>query len=246
MSGKILIIHQGAIGDLILSLPAIKAIREYFPHLSFHIMGHPSRLELLPVEPGQIVSIDIPGLSSFYTTKPDPPEKLSQYLGQFEKVIIFGEEKEEALVNGMKMAGVTEILRVGTFPDRDIHVSDHQAIILLSTGIEVKNRIPRIHITHEDLRLADEVLLSHNLKKCDQIIFLHPGNGSGKKSWSPVSFALLAQYLQDRLKIKIVIIEGPADGAQVEDFYRHFHGGSAVRIVSPPLRTLAALLKRGK
>jgi ADP-heptose:LPS heptosyltransferase len=67
-----------------------------------------------------------------------------------------------------------------------------------------------------------------------------------KKSWSPISFALLAQYLQDTLNIKIVIIEGPADGAQVEEFYKYFNGGSTVRIVSPPLRTLAALLKRGK
>ncbi|MCX5886908.1 MAG: glycosyltransferase family 9 protein [Proteobacteria bacterium] len=246
MSGKILIIHQGAIGDLILSLPAITAIREYFPHLSFHIMGHPSRLELLPVEPEQIVSIDMPGLSSFYTTKPDPPKKLSQYLGKFEKVIIFGEKAEEALLNGMKMAGITEILRIDTSPDRDIHATDHQASVLSSAGIEVKERTPLIHIAHEDARLADEVLLSHNLEMNDRIIFLHPGSGSIKKSWSPVSFALLAQYLQDRLNMKIVIIEGPADGAQVEEFYRHFNSGSTVRIVSPSLRTLAAILKRGK
>jgi ADP-heptose:LPS heptosyltransferase len=246
MGGKILIIHQGAIGDLILSIPAIAAIREYFPHLSFHIMGHPSRLELLPVEPEQIVSIDKPGLSSFYTTKPDPPGQVNQYLGQFEKVIIFGGKREEALFNGMKMAGITETLRIDTLPDRNIHVTDHQAAVLSLAGIEVKDRTPRIHIEHEDARLADEALLSHNLEKSDRIIFLHPGSGSMKKSWSPISFALLAQYLQDTLNIKIVIIEGPADGAQVEEFYKYFNGGSTVRIVSPPLRTLAALLKRGK
>jgi ADP-heptose:LPS heptosyltransferase len=247
MSGKILIIHQGAIGDLILSLPAITAIREYFPHLSFHIMGHPSRLELLPVETEQIVSIDMPGLFSFYTTKPDPSEELKQYLRQFEKVVIFGMKSEDVLVKSFKMIGVQDVLTIETFPDRNIHVIDHQATVLSSAGIEVKDRTHRINIERKNARLADEELLRHNLVETnDRIIFLHPGSGSMKKSWSPVRFALLAQYLQDALHITIVIIEGPADGAQVEEFYRHFNGGSAVRIVSPPLRTLAALLKRGK
>ena len=245
-NSKILIIHQGAIGDLILSLPAITALREHFTNHIFSFIGYPSTLELLPVEPEQIVSIDMPGLSSFYTTKPDPPEELKQYLAKFEKVIIFGMRGGEDLVKGMNAIGVKEVFRIDTFPDHCIHVTDYQASILSSLGTEVKNRVPRLSISEQDKKLAGEVLLRHGVKEDKPLIFIHPGSGSIKKSWPSHHFAKLARNLQERFSARIAVIEGPADRAQAETLSASLKGSSTVKIGKLPLRTLAVLLKRGK
>ena len=44
---RILIIHQGAIGDFILSLPAIGSFKHNYPDASIEIWGHPHILKLV-------------------------------------------------------------------------------------------------------------------------------------------------------------------------------------------------------
>ena len=41
MSPKILVIHQGALGDFILSLPALQTIKKAFPEGCFEMLGYP-------------------------------------------------------------------------------------------------------------------------------------------------------------------------------------------------------------
>ncbi|WP_169703236.1 glycosyltransferase family 9 protein [Candidatus Kuenenia stuttgartensis] len=43
----ILILRPCAIGDLIITLPALHALREYFPNAYIEIMGYPSYLEIV-------------------------------------------------------------------------------------------------------------------------------------------------------------------------------------------------------
>jgi ADP-heptose:LPS heptosyltransferase len=244
-SGKILVIHQGAIGDLVLSLPAISALTKYFSNVSFHFMGYPDRLKLLLVEIDTVISIHWSGFSSLYTSKPDPPPGLKQYLEQFEKVVVFGTKGDEILVNSLKMIGVKEVLRIDSFPDQNMHVIDHQASILSSVGIEVKDKNPRLFIRDEDERSAKEFLFHNDIKENDQLIFFHLGSGSIKKTWPTSHFTQLAKDLQDMVSIKIAVIQGPADREQTQAFYTHLNGVNTVKIDSLPLKTLAAILKLG-
>src|SRR4030042_5854181 len=44
---SILVIHQGALGDFILALPALETLRKAFPHAKSVIMGYPRILDLV-------------------------------------------------------------------------------------------------------------------------------------------------------------------------------------------------------
>ncbi len=44
---KILVIHQGAIGDLVLSLPALQTIKNAFPERAIEMLGYPGILSLV-------------------------------------------------------------------------------------------------------------------------------------------------------------------------------------------------------
>src|SRR5262245_38178009 len=70
--GKILVIRGGAIGDFILTLPALAALRRHFPHASLDILGYPGTAILAVREglAGSVLPIESPGLASFFTRSP--------------------------------------------------------------------------------------------------------------------------------------------------------------------------------
>ena len=72
---QILIIHQGALGDFILSLPAIGAFRFHYPHATITIWGHPEILRLAHNRfyADTIASLEQPGLALFYSEQDLPP-----------------------------------------------------------------------------------------------------------------------------------------------------------------------------
>ena len=63
---SILVIHQGALGDFILALPALETLRKAFPHAKSAIMGYPRILELVEKRfyAEEILSIDQKGMAT--------------------------------------------------------------------------------------------------------------------------------------------------------------------------------------
>ena len=68
MPDKILIIHAGGIGDLLLALPAMRIFRQAFPHSILEFLGRPERLALIShdLQANSVHSIDQGGMAYFY------------------------------------------------------------------------------------------------------------------------------------------------------------------------------------
>ena len=68
MTGKILVIRGGAIGDFILTWPAIAALREKFPNHRLEILGYPriAQLAILGGLADSVSPIEAPTLSPFF------------------------------------------------------------------------------------------------------------------------------------------------------------------------------------
>src|SRR5574341_205727 len=65
---SVLAIHQGALGDFILALPALETLRRAFPQVKSVIMGYPRILELVERRfyADDILSVDQKGMASFF------------------------------------------------------------------------------------------------------------------------------------------------------------------------------------
>ena len=74
----ILIIHQGALGDFILSLPAIGAFRHAYPGSTIEIWGYTAILRLVEGRfyADAIASINRPGMSNLYSESASAPDAL--------------------------------------------------------------------------------------------------------------------------------------------------------------------------
>jgi heptosyltransferase-2 len=104
------VIHQGALGDFILALPALETIRKAFPHAKSVIMGYPRILELVEKRfyADEILSIDQKGMASFFVREGVLDSQLSQYFETFDLIVVFGKEGEGTVIGNLrKSKGVT-------------------------------------------------------------------------------------------------------------------------------------------
>ncbi|MFL6588960.1 MAG: glycosyltransferase family 9 protein, partial [Chthoniobacterales bacterium] len=85
---RILVIRGGAIGDFVLTLPAIKLLRESFPSARLEILGykHIAALAENRFYAHAVRSIESGSLSRFFTRDAVLPSDLRDYFGSFDLI----------------------------------------------------------------------------------------------------------------------------------------------------------------
>jgi ADP-heptose:LPS heptosyltransferase len=219
---SILVIHQGALGDFILALPALETLRHAFPHARSVIMGYPRILELVEERfyAEEVLSIDQRGMASFFVREGVLDLPLSQYFGTFDLIIVFGKEGEGTVIGNLRRVCQGRILHINSFPpwDEKVHFTDHLLKQFARYGFPVSGSIPRLQLTESDQGWAGDFWKSKRMtpEERSKVIILHPGSGSKKKVWPLDRFLNLAHILQDRLGSRILIVLGPAEGPEVQ------------------------------
>ncbi len=126
---SILVIHQGALGDFILGLPALRVLRKTFPKARSVIMGYPRILELVENRfyAEEIVSIDQRGMASFFVRGGTLDAGLSRFFSTFDLIVVFGKVGEVPVIGNLRLLFEGRILHSNPFPpehDRT-HLSEH-------------------------------------------------------------------------------------------------------------------------
>jgi len=191
---NLLIVHLGALGDLLLSRPALLAIRGAFPFTKFSLLGYPHILSLLKRElrVNNIYDANGPFIAHLYTGK-----KID-FWESFDQIIFFshyGSEWEETLRKIDK-----RIWFIKPFPrDEDIHVTVYQQRQLKDYGIEYS--LDFLPLT-----------LDNSMDEIDDIevpkVLIHPGSGSKRKNWPEEKFLCLIKYLAKMTSVGIIIGPG--------------------------------------
>src|SRR5271157_4348168 len=89
--GKILVIRGGAIGDFILTLPALAALRQQFPEAFLEVLGYPHIVQLA-LTAGLVDcarSIDARPLASFFARNGDLAEEMRDYFSEFDLILSY-------------------------------------------------------------------------------------------------------------------------------------------------------------
>jgi ADP-heptose:LPS heptosyltransferase len=233
---SILVIHQGALGDFILALPALETLHHAFPHARSVIMGYPRILELVEKRfyAEEVLSIDQRGMASFFVREGVLDFPLSQYFGTFDLIIVFGKEGEGTVVGNLRRVCQGRILHINSFPpwDEKVHFTDHLLKQFGRYGFPVSGSIPRLQLKESDQGWAGDFWKSKGMtpEERSKVIILHPGSGSKKKVWPLDRFLNLAHTLQNRLGSKILIVLGPAEGPEIQKAFER---------IGPPVPILA-------
>jgi heptosyltransferase-3 len=98
---RILVIRGGAIGDFLLTLPALKLLRDAFPSAHLEILGYKHIIALAENRgyADLVRSIDYAPLASFFSRDGELPAKLAQYFRSFEQIISYLFDPDEIFAN---------------------------------------------------------------------------------------------------------------------------------------------------
>src|SRR5881396_2593091 len=109
---RVLVIRGGAIGDFILTLPAIKALRDACPNAHIEILGyrHIAALAENRFYAQAVRSIEYGPLSSFFAKNSELPAELANYFASFDLIISYLFDPDRIFENNLRRCGVENLL----------------------------------------------------------------------------------------------------------------------------------------
>ena len=203
---RILVIRGGAIGDFILTLPAIAALRRQFPQAHLEVLGYP-HIAQLAVAGGladRVQPIEARGLAGFFarggTLEPD----LMDYFSEFDLVISYLYDPDEIFKTNVGRCLVKQFIVGPHRPDEAdrIHATQVYLKPLERLAIFDADPIPRLALDPRPLTL-------------DPILALHPGSGSEKKNWPETKWAGLIQQVIATTRWNLLLVGGEAEGERL-------------------------------
>src|SRR4028119_998775 len=110
---RILVIRGGAIGDFILTLPAIKLLREAFPEAHIEILGYKHIIALAEKRfyADAVRSIEYSALAGFFGKGTELAPELADYFRSFDLIVSYLFDPDQHFDRNLRRCGVEEILR---------------------------------------------------------------------------------------------------------------------------------------
>ena len=230
---RILVIRGGAIGDFILTLPAIRLLRDAFPSAHLEILGYKHIVALAEMSgyADAARSIEYGPLSSFFQRDAALSPELIEYFRGFQQVVSYLFDPDETLATNLRRAGVQKLITGSPKITGREHAARQLARPLESLALHLDDPAPRI--VPNEPRKIDSALSA-----------IHPGSGSESKSWPIERFAALAQSLLQRdEKQRLLLVAGEADEAPLAHLKRVLPNDRFRVAQNLPLPALANLLQ---
>jgi ADP-heptose:LPS heptosyltransferase len=197
-----LICHRGALGDFILTWPALYCLRDTLPHYQFLGIGRPEYMQLA-ISFGLLdtyLNNESAGLLDFFCGKRIPEE-----IGSPQGAVLWLTDGQET-VEILRQSASLPVVCIPPFPQMQIHLAQYYCSVMQS------------HFT---------ITIPQDLSDCfparvaeGQYALIHPGSGSFKKNYNPLFYLDLANVLRRSGYCKVGFIFGPVEDEKMnkEDF----------------------------
>jgi len=238
-----LVIHPGALGDVLQSVPALRALRCCGP-LAFSGQARFGRLlDALGVIDAAL-PFDTLGLEALFTREPLPSSLVTRLAG-FDQIVSWFGAKDDVYRARLRAIAKDSVV-VPSQPAEGSHLSVWQHL-LATTGREMESH-DRPEIAPIDPRGscregAARTLATLGVLPSRPMLVVHPGAGGVSKLWPVERYARVVDWMMSAAGVQILIHRGPAD-AEVAERLSRLLDGRAAHLVEPELPLLAAVLAR--
>jgi ADP-heptose:LPS heptosyltransferase len=216
--GRIVVLHPGALGDVLLAVPALRALRAGAPADELVLAAQPRIGALLTslAVVDRDIAFDTLGLETLFTDD-DPPERLRTLVADARVVSWFG-AGDATFVRRLR-ALVPDAVISSTKPPPATTVWRH---LLASThplagGPEgaIEDACRPMPVPSALAAKGRRALTAAGWAGERGLLMIHPGAGGVTKRWPTEGFAAVAETLVKTAGLDVVVHDGPADHAAV-------------------------------
>jgi heptosyltransferase-2 len=208
---RILVLRGGAIGDFLLTLPALTAIRRQWPTAYIELMGYPhiAQLSVVGGLANKVVSLNGPTAAQLFCPHPALPAEQIRHIRSFNLIVSYLNDPDEVVKENLIAAGARNVICGCPL------VTDSHAIDTLMKPLE------QLGIANSGNEYSTLPLSAPNIENGqrrarrlgEHVVAIHPGSGSPRKNWRLGKFLRIAKRLQVELGFTPVITLGEADEA---------------------------------
>ena len=211
MKPRILVIRGGAIGDFILTLPAIRLLRENFPDAQLEILGYEHIVALAHGRfyADAIRSIEYSAMAGFFVPNSVLAPDLAEYFAGFQQIVSYLFDPDRIFEQNVRRCGVENFLACFRKIDGGEHAARRWARPLEELDLILSVPAARLYPAEADRAFAREFQLA------DATIAIHPGSGSASKNWPLENWLWLIGRLLGKGEASILVVGGEADQAQI-------------------------------
>jgi ADP-heptose:LPS heptosyltransferase len=241
--GNILVIDFGQLGDVVLSLPALRAIRERFPRARITVAVGSPGAPIVELSGYADTTLVVDRVALRDGPKPLSILRIARIVqevrrAQFDFVIDLHSLYETNLLGFL--SGATKRLYARR-PNRSLdflanfdprppvedtrpsrHAVDRYLDVLTPLGIKDAERVPRLRTRPEDDAEVERMLIKEKADMGAPLVGMFPGAGHPARRWPLARFAELAEQLIRNDEVRIALFAGPEERAFVKEMRATF------------------------
>ncbi|MDA8238869.1 MAG: glycosyltransferase family 9 protein [Nitrospiraceae bacterium] len=203
----ILVWHQGALGDLLLSLPAVYSIKKHFAPCRLHLI---SRTDLAGVIVASGIADEVSSnekaMYADFFREDSLPTTASEFLRKMHAAFVFMKRRDRTFMKNLRKH-VPFCRSVSTVPQQGerVHVAAFQLGELLRAGISSYGT-PRLCVAPPA-----------GIGGGRPYVTIHPGSGGKWKRWNLRGFADVMDALAEVGSYRFLVLLGPAERGMREE-----------------------------
>jgi len=243
---RILVIRGGAIGDFILTLPALRALRKTFPDAWIEIMGYPATAEIAHHRyyADAVSRVDAADIAPLFTPEGALPERRLARLRQFDLAVCFWKDEPGLLSVNLRRVGIPQVLCADPFPPagRKVHAAAHMLEAISPLVGRGHDPAPRIFLNDADDSFGRQFLAPLRTQGPAPVLAAHPGSGGKHKCWPAPCFAALMEKAAAERQARWLLLCGPADANACAEVRQNLPRVRPVMVEGLSLLQLASVL----
>jgi heptosyltransferase-3 len=200
--GGLLMIRGGAMGDLVLTLPALRLMRQSFPAQRIEVLGTPGLVDLA-VHFGladAVRRLEDPGLARFFVPGSVLDPGWSAYFASFSVVVSYLSDPDDNFHQNLRRAGVSTLLRG---PHRPVENGQHATEQLAAP-------LAGLALFFEPGEAGKPMDFASTGPR-EPVIAIHPGSGSPRKNWGLENWVHVTRQLHLQTGARFLVVAGEAE-----------------------------------
>ena len=252
---NVLLIQLKRIGDLILTTPAITALREKFPEATLSLVVSPAVEGLLPAISGVDKVFVVRGKAD------DALDWIALAWGKFDYCLDFTRNDRSSFLTLLSQArkritsdhpNLRTKIRARSYnefvesPVRFLHTVDYHLALLQPLGIYDASRAIRLDLPDSTVEEAEQLLQAAHVG--DEFVILHPGSARAEKFWEVDRWARLIDHCVQERQMQCVLTGGcsPMERTQIATIKSSTRSDVIDLSGKTDLLTLAALVRKAR